>query len=212
MYSGNVECLYLSVFILWRGGCVCGRASFLPSFLGRFENKNTKVEIKHRQNNTLNIYVRRLQNSYSHQYLQEEGLKIKPLIWYPQIRCTLAEFTPQDKAGLSIHPTHMATHITCDQTVSDTPSIIEHESIFQCHTHTCCTYRVCRCTARVLYHSTMSVHPGICLHCTHICHTYHRTSRLHLSLHETGDPCPHPGATRRGDNATGSQIVVNPAS
>lgn len=209
MFHGLSACIYLVArrLCLWK--------SFHPSFLGCFENKNAKLEIIHRQNNlkyTWNIHVSRVQNSYSHQYLQEERLKIKRLIWYPQMRCTLAEFTPQDKAGLSIHPTHMATHITCDQTVSDTPSIIEHESIFQCHTHICCTYRVCRCTARVLYHSTMSVHPGICLHCTHICHTYHRTSRLHLSLHETGDPCPHPGATRRGDNATGSQIVVNPAS
>lgn len=54
-------------------------------------------------------------------------------------------------------------------------------------------------TADVLQHSTMSEHRGICLHCTHTCHTYHRTSRLHLSLHETGDPCPHPvGGGGRG--------------
>lgn len=36
----------------------------------------------------------------------------------------------------------------------------------------------------------MSVHWGICLHRTHICYAYHRPSRLHLSLHETGDLSP----------------------
>lgn len=31
-------------------------------------------------------------------------------------------------------------NITCDQTVSDTPFIIEHERIFQWHTRICCAY------------------------------------------------------------------------
>lgn len=53
-------------------------------------------------------------------------------------------------------------------------------------------------SANVLQHSTMSEHGGICLHCTHTCHTYHRTSRLHLSRHETGDPCPQSGVCGGG--------------
>lgn len=45
---------------------------------------------------------------------------------------------------------HIWLHISCATVVSDTPSIIKHESIFQCHTHICCTYHVCQCTVYVL--------------------------------------------------------------
>lgn len=68
---------------------------------------------------------------------------IQRLLQYPLKQYTFYKFTPHDKMGI-IPKTHMGAHLMCDQE-SDIPFIIKHESIFQCHTHICCTYRVFHC-------------------------------------------------------------------
>lgn len=82
------------------------------------------------------------------------------------------------RRGLLLAKTHMA-NITCDQTVSDTPFIIEHEHIFQWHTRMCFAHR-----ARPMYSNI--------LQCQNI-QAYVYTVHTHVT-HITGRPdytCPY---------------------
>lgn len=108
--------------------------------------------------------------------------------------------------------THMAAHIMCDHIQSDISFILKHANIFQCHTHICCTYRVCQCrvyTLNIL--KCQYIEAYVCIVHTYVTHIIRRRDYTCLYM-KPETPCLHPGAMQRSDNATGSQIVINPIS
>lgn len=167
---------WVYTFFLWHKGfvCICGRKSSIVMNLWEklLEGKRAYklcVYTKYRQSSILWTFVK-----YAVE-LNEEKSKLQHVSYLHRFTSISAKRRTDNRCNstqtiyiLKMYNTwHVgifytahtyAAHVIYDHIVSDISSITEHESIFLCHTHICCSYRVCQCTDYILKHSTMSVH------------------------------------------------------